>query len=358
MKTDNDTNREPLAIPRWLDRGANWSWRLILMATFAFLLLRTISYVRIAVIPALIALIIASAVRPATTRLCRAGLPEILASAIPLLIVPAVFVAGTWFVTEQTAAELERSDLQTQQVRTEIENWLLDSPFDLTRDQIVEAEQSLQDALIGGTRAWGANRGGTLISILGGAILTFVLTFLFIKDGPQMWDWAVKRVAVERRTRVDDAGRAASVTMAAYARSVVLTGLADASLIGIGLLVLGVPLILPLMVVTFLSAMLPIVGAVVAGLAATAVALITVGPTTALWVIGLTLVVQQVEGNIVMPMLIGRRVAIHPAVVLMALSAGGAIAGLAGAFLAVPIVAGLTSGVAAFGSVDTPQPTD
>lgn len=140
--------------------------------------------------------------------------------------------------------------------------------------------------------------------------------------------------------------------MAAYVRSVVLTGVIDALLIGAGLFLLGVPLVVPLMIVTFVAALFPVVGAVVAGLAAAIVALITVDPETALWVVALTIVVQQIEGNVLMPLLIGRRVAVHPAIVLLALTSGGAIAGLTGAFLAVPVVAGLISALSAFGSVD------
>ena len=136
--------------------------------------------------------------------------------------------------------------------------------------------------------------------------------------------------------------------MAAYLRSVVLVGLFDGALIGVGLWYLGIPLILPLVFLTALAALFPVIGAVSAGAAATVVALITVGPQAALWVALLAILVQQVEGNIVTPALLGRQVAIHPALVLISLAAGGAVAGLAGAFLAVPIVAASVSAVSAF----------
>lgn len=136
--------------------------------------------------------------------------------------------------------------------------------------------------------------------------------------------------------------------MAAYLRSVALVGVFDGLLIGFGLWVIGVPLILPLVLLTVLAAMFPVVGAFAAGAAAAVVALITVGPEAALWVVLLTVVVQQVEGNVVVPALRGRQVSTHPALVLVSLAAGGAIAGLAGAFLAVPIVAATVSAVSAF----------
>lgn len=352
MTTGESTPRPPLSIPRWLDRGASWSWRLILIGVALFLAMYALSYIRIAVVPALIAIIFATALRPATARLVRVGVPRSIATAVPILLVVALVGAAGWFVTDRTAEELQRDDLPTEQVRFEVEQWLTDGPLDLTAEEVDEAEAAIRDALIGGTRAWGASRGGMLLSILGGSVLTLVLTFLFVKDGPQMWPWTMERVAPERRKRIDDGGRAAASTMAAYVRSVVLTGAIDALLIGVGLFVLGVPLVVPLMIVTFVAALFPVVGAVVAGLAAALVALVTVDPQTALWVIALTIVVQQIEGNVLMPLLIGKRVAVHPAIVLLALTSGGAIAGLTGAFLAVPVVAGLISALAAFGSVD------
>ncbi len=355
MTTNESSMRAPMSIPRWLDRGANWSWRLILIGSAAFLALYAISYIRIAVVPALIAIIFASALRPATSRLCTFGLPPVVATAAPILLVLTMFVGAGWFVTQRTAAELSNENLPTEQVRLEIEEWLRDGPLEMTRDEIDEAEEAVRDTLIGGTRAWGASRGGMILSILGGGVLTLVLTFLFVKDGPQMWQWAVDRVAPERRDRIDDGGRAAAATMAAYIRSVVLTGFIDALLIGAGLFLLDVPMVVPLMIVTFVAALFPVVGAVVAGLAAALVALITVDPATALWVVVLTLVVQQIEGNVLMPMLIGRRVAVHPAIVLLALTSGGAIAGLTGAFLAVPVIAGLISAMAAFATVGPPR---
>lgn len=355
MTAETTSPRSPLSIPRWLDRGANWSWRLILIGIAVFLAFYAISAIRIAVVPALVAMIVASAIRPATSRLNNMGLPLAIATAAPLLLLVAFFVGAGWFVTQRTAAELANEDLPTEQVRLEIEQWLMDGPLDLTEEEIDEAETAVRDSLIGGTRAWGASRGGMILSILGGGVLTFVLTFLFVKDGPQMWQWAVDRIAPERRDRIDAGGRAAAATMAAYLRSVILTGAIDALLIGAGLFLLGVPMVVPLMIVTFIAALFPVVGAVVAGLAASLVALITVDPATALWVIVLTVVVQQIEGNVVMPLLIGRRVAVHPVVVLLALTSGGAIAGLTGAFLAVPVVAGLISAMSTFSAVGPPR---
>lgn len=129
MTTGEPTPRPPLSIPRWLDRSASWSWRLILIGGAVFLAMYALSYIRIAVVPALIAIIFASALRPATAWLLRVGLPKSMATAVPVLCVVALFVVAGWFVTDRTAEELQRDDLPTEQVRFEVEQWLIEGPL-------------------------------------------------------------------------------------------------------------------------------------------------------------------------------------------------------------------------------------
>lgn len=163
-----------------------------------------------------------------------------------------------------------------------------------------------------------------------------------------MWNSAIRRVSSSRRRAINEAGAAAIQVMANYARAIFATGFIDAVLIGLGLWVLGVPLVVPLMILTFIAALFPVVGAVAAGAAATSVAFILVGPSTAIWVAGWSLVVQQLEGNVVMPLVMGRTVHVHPAIILLSLTAGATLAGLAGAFLGVPVVTAGMAAVSAF----------
>lgn len=350
--------RQPaLTVPRWLDRAASWSWRLLLVGGLLVALLWLLAIVRLAVVPAMIAMVLAASLWPVTRRLRALGLPPFAAAALPLLGGLTVIGFGLWLSGHQTASELLNAELEIEQVRTAVYAWLTAEPFNLDRQEIASAERAVEEAIVGGVKAWGSNHGRLAVSVFGSAVLGVVLTFFFLKDGPAMWAWAVRCVDPVRRAAVDRAGRAAAAAMAGYLRSVAITGLVDAVLIGLGLYVLGVPIVVPLMIVTAVAALFPIVGAVVAGVAAALVALVTSGPETALWVVGLTFLVQQLEGNVIMPLLVGRRVSLHPAAVLLSLAAGAAVAGLAGAFLAIPVVAGIVAAVPAFRSACWEQRT-
>jgi len=337
-----------MKIPTWLDQAASWSWRLLLVFAFVLALLWTLAAVRVAAIPVLIATLVAATLQGPVDRLQRFGLPRALAAVVPIAMILGSFVGVAWFVGGRTASAIDDTSFQSDRVRAEIETWLMAEPVGLDERQIEEAESALRSALVGGAQNWGVDEGTFVLTVLGGSVLAMVLTFLFTKDGPSMWRWLVGRLAPARRAPFDRAGKAARETLAAYLRSVLLVGVFDGVLIGIGLWVIGVPLVLPLVLLTVIAALFPVVGAIAAGAAATVVALITVGPQAALWVVLLTVVVQQIEGNIVVPALLGRQVAIHPALVLVSLTAGGAVAGLTGAFLAVPIVAATVSALSAF----------
>lgn len=344
-----------MRIPTWLDQAASWSWRLLLIFALVLAVLWALAAVRVAAIPLLVATVVAATLEGPVKRLQRLGLPRAAAAVVPVVMILASVVGAGWFVGGRTASALDETSFQSDRVRDEIETWLMSEPIGLDERQIEEAETAVRSALVGGARNWGADQGTLALTILGGSILSLVLTFLLTKDGPTMWQWMISRLAPGRRAPFDRAGRAAKNTMAAYLRSVALVGVFDGVLIGLGLWVIGVPLILPLVLLTAVAAMFPVVGAFAAGAAATVVALITVGPEAAVWVVLLTFIVQQVEGNIVVPALLGRQVSIHPALVLVSLAAGGALAGLAGAFLAVPVVAATVSAVSAFNNPEAQE---
>ena len=177
----------------------------------------------------------------------------------------------------------------------------------------------------------------SLLGALASVVLVAFLCFFLVKDGRRLWTWLVELAPESRREAIDEGGRRAWTSLTAYTRGVVFVATVDAVLIGAVLLVVGVPLALPLIVLTWLAAFFPIIGAIVAGAAAVLVALVAGGPTDALIVGVAIIVVQQVEGNVLYPVVIGPRLKLHPIVVLVAVAAGGTIAGIAGAFLAVPV---------------------
>ena len=344
----SERDRSPLLVPVWLERLSSWSKGLLLIGAVLGVMLWIALKLRVALVPFLLAVIVAAALRPIARRLEARRVPRALAAAIPIISVSAVFGLAGWFVYWRTRATLEGDEVSKEKIRTRVEEWLTGAPFDLSRRQIDDAEASVRSWVSTGVSSLGVEQATLAVQLLGGAVLTLVLTFFLVKDGPGMWNAIVDRVNPVRADAVRRSGEAVTDTVAAYLRSVVLTGIADALLIGAGLWVLGVPLVVPLMILTAIAGLFPLIGAIVAGGAATLVALITVGPSAAVWVIVITIVVQQIEGNVMQPLIVAKQVSIHPVIVLVALTAGGTVAGLAGAFLAVPVVAAAIAAVRAF----------
>jgi predicted PurR-regulated permease PerM len=170
-------------------------------------------------------------------------------------------------------------------------------------------------------------------------ILIVVLTFFFVKDGGRLWEWILELFHEDRQPVLREVGERAWTALSAYVQGVFLVATIDAVLIGAALLILGVPVAVPLIVLTFVAAFFPVVGAFVAGAAAVLVALVANGLGAALIILAVIVAVQQLEGNVFYPVVVGRKLQLHPVGILLALTAGGVLAGVVGAFLAVPIAA-------------------
>ena len=170
-------------------------------------------------------------------------------------------------------------------------------------------------------------------------VLIVVLTFFFLKDGPRLWEWVLELFHEDRQPMLREVGARSWAALSAYVQGVVLVATIDAVLIGVALLVVGVPVAIPLIVLTFVAAFFPVVGAFVAGAAAVLVALVANGLGAALIILAVIVGVQQLEGNVFYPIVVGRKLSLHPVGLLLALAAGGVLAGVVGAFLAVPIAA-------------------
>jgi predicted PurR-regulated permease PerM len=179
----------------------------------------------------------------------------------------------------------------------------------------------------------------TIGNVLINLVLALVLAFFFLKDGPRWTPWLAAQTGPRAAPHVAALSNKAWKTLSEFIRQQALVGFVDAFFIGLGLLILGVPLVLPLAVLTFFGAFIPIIGAFVAGAFAVLIALVSVGFTKALIVLGIVLLVQQLEGNVLQPIIQGRGLNLHAAVVILAVTAGSSLAGIIGAFLAVPVAA-------------------
>ncbi|HET6734030.1 AI-2E family transporter, partial [Mycobacterium sp.] len=221
-------------------------------------------------------------------------------------------------------------------------------PLHLSREQIDQAGNSAIEALRNNQEklTTGAlSTAGTITEIVTGALLVlFTLIFLLL-GGRHIFAFVTKVFPEPVRERVRDAGRAGFHSLIGYVRATFLVALVDAVGIGTGLAIMGVPLALPLASLVFLGAFIPLVGAVVAGFLAVVVALLAKGFIYALITLGLVIAVQQLEGHILQPLVMGRAVSIHPLAIVLAIAGGAVLAGIIGALLAVPTVAILNSAV-------------
>lgn len=252
----------------------------------------------------------------------------------------AVVLGSVGLVAAGVSGQIDEVGESLQGALTRLRDYLGDLGID--REQLAALQQSATDALTDNQEVLtsGVISGATLLAeFLAGAFLFVVVLFFFLRDGRAMWAWVLARQPDAHTAMVDASGRAALGTLAAYLRGTAVIALVDATLIGLALLLLGVPLVLPLSVLVFLGAFIPVVGSAVAGSVAVVVALVTEGPVTA----GLTLlavvVVQQVEGDVLAPWVFGRALSLHPLVVLIALTGGAVLAGVLGAAVSVPLVA-------------------
>jgi predicted PurR-regulated permease PerM len=328
-------------IPRGVRLAADWTWRLLLFAAVGALFVVLLSHLRAVVLPLFLGLLVAALLSPLATQFKRLHLPNAVAALACVLLMLILLIGGIGLVATSAVKQVQQLGPTLSNGVEELRNHLQTGPLHLGSERVDALAKSATDALSSGssytsTVVSGASAG---VSFLGGFVLMVFVLFFFLKDGYQLRSWCVSGLPMRWRSRADNAADAVWSALGSYTRGVVSIAAIDAVLIGTGLLILGVPLALSLALLTFLAAFVPIVGAVVAGAVAVLVALAAKGFGTALIVLALILVIQQIEGNVLHPVVMRRAVQLHPIVVVVAVAAGGTIAGIAGAALAVPVVA-------------------
>jgi len=326
-------------VPRPLRVAAGASACVILLILGAWLALEVVSRLLLILLPIIIALLLTSVLSWPNARLRRVGVPPGLAAAIVLLGALAIFVGVIALLTPVAVDDASSLDLRVTEGLEDVTGWL-ESRFGMEAGELDRRIQDARGSISGSALTGPLTRGVFMaIEIVAGALLALVLVFFFLRDGERMWGWFVHTLSAPHRVVVDRAGRRAWATLRSYAGGIVLIAALNALMIGVALWLIGVPLVLPLTLLTFVAAFVPIVGAVSAGFAAAMVALAAEGPMSALLVIGAAIVVEQIESNVWEPLIMSRAVELHPVVILVAVATGGILLGLVGAFLAVPAVA-------------------
>jgi putative heme transporter len=322
------------------------SWRFLVCLAAVAVIAWALWQVRFVVLPVFIALLLATVLVPGANALCRRGFPPVLATFTVFIGALGTVVLVIALLAQPVSEEMGELGRQVRAGVDELGEWIADGPFGLSeadvQDAISDAENRLGDSA--GGIASGVLSGAVIVAeVLATLVLVLFLTFFFVKDGRDMWAWLVRQFPRVHRERVQEMGEAAWVVLSAYVRGIGFVATVDAVFIGLALAIIGVPLVLPLAVVTWFAAFFPIVGAVTAGAAAALVALVSNGVVDALLVVAAVIAVQQIEGNLLYPLVVGRTVELHPAVVIIAVAVGGVLGGILGAFLAVPIIAILSA---------------
>ena len=332
------TTRRP-AVPHGLSTAAAYSWRLLLVlaasAVVGYLLLR----VRLVVIPLVLGAAIGVLLYKQVDWLDR-RLPRSLAALLVTLGWTLGLIGAVVLVGMAVSDEVDELAAGVTGGLERLREYLASLGVDALR--LSRLQEAATNALRDNQQSLttGVVTGATLVAeFLAGFFLFVVVLFFFLRDGRAMWSWVLDRLPQERRQSVDDGGRAALSTLGAYLRGTAIIATADSVAIGLALAVLGVPLVLPLAALVFVGAFIPVVGAAIAGGVAVLVALVAEGPLTAALALAAVVVVQQVEGDVLAPVVFGRALSLHPLVVLVSLTAGAVVGGVLGAAAAVPLVA-------------------
>jgi len=338
------SNLAPAQVPWGVDLAAAWAWRFLVIAAAGYLIARVLGFFAVITLPLVVALLIAALVTPVVAGLHRIGVPRRLA-AVLVVIGGIAFVALLLTFAGQQVAQ-GAADLADQVVEglEEVRNWLQTGPLNATDSQINDVIQSAQDAISRQSQEGGAlsrvTEFGTAVGhVVAGFFIVLFATFFFLADGDRIWAWLVRLAPRAAREHVDGSGRVAWVSLTQFVRATVIVAATDAIGIMIVAAVLQVPFVMAIGVLVFLGAFIPMVGATIAGIVAILVALVAQGPITALFMLGGVIAVQQLEGHVLQPFLMGRFVSLHPLGVIVAIGCGVLVAGIAGALVAVPLAA-------------------
>ena len=321
--------------------ASEWTWRLGIVAVGIYLLSRVFAEFADILIPVMVALLLTAVLYPAVVTLA-AVMPRGLASFIALIGTLLVVVALFALVGQQTVNGFPELRDQAVQGLTKVEDWLATSPLHLSSaklstyvNQAGSAASNNKSTIV--TGALGV--ASTASHLAEGFFITMFSTFFFLYSGQRIWAWLLRMLPRAARSPLDDAARSGWVTLTHYVRATLVVAFVDGVGIGAGAALLGVPLALPLGVIVFLGAFIPVVGAVLTGLLAVLVALVANGPFIALAVLGVVIAVNQLEAHVMQPFLLGRAVSVHPLAVILAIAAGASLAGIVGALFAVPVAA-------------------
>jgi predicted PurR-regulated permease PerM len=323
-----------------LSRAATRAFQVLLVAAVAVGALWLFARLRIVFVPAVLALMLAAASWPLVSWLRRHRVPASLAAALTMVLGLSIVGGLSTLVVWGIAEEWPQLRAEAEEGLRELDRAIASGALPIDPTQVERAEQGIRDALAGGG-AGARLAGGAVVAgeVVAGTLLTVVMLFFILRDGPKLWAFALRFVPEHAHSRAERIGTRCLNVLGAYVRGTTVIAFVDAVIIGLTLAILGVPMALPLAVLVFLTAYVPLAGAIVSGAMASLVALVSNGVGPALIVLAVVIAVNQLEGDVLGPIVYGRTMSLHPLAVLLSLTAGTALAGIIGALLAVPAMA-------------------
>ena len=345
---DRQRRREVHPTIEWL---AAYSWRLLVIGAVGVAGLWVLGELRVVVFPVVLALFLTRILSGPAGWLKRHGWPALLATWTVLLGFFVALASTGALIVPTVVDEFGSLGPTLEEANDDIDEWLVeDSPFDLTRQEVEDSRERLSEQARNALNSSDGSvvRGAVLVAeVLAGLLLGVILTLFVLKDGPRFQRWATGRFPPDRRAEIRVMAAAAWDALGGYLRSAAILGIVEAIIIGLAVFIAGGDLVVPVMVVTFMAAFVPLVGAIVAGAIAVLVTLATGGIGGAIAVLIVAIVVQQLDNDLLAPFIYGRNLELHPVVVLLAIASGSALFGIAGTFLAVPVTAVVINSVKA-----------
>ena len=330
--------------------AGDYAWRLLVIGTVGFFVVRLLSHLSLVVIPFLVALLVTALLHPVLRFFRRRGLGRGVATVTTVLVAIVLLGGVITLVVVRAAEQAPQLGNEINRLVPSVKHWLITGPLRLNPTTVNNLSKTLTDevsrnsSLIASTAL---STGKTAVELLGGFVLAVFSTIFLLYDGERVWAFLVRGAPAPTRPRVDAAGRAAWQTLSHYVRGTLVVAAFHGIVILITLTILGVPLAFPLAVLVFLGSFVPLVGAFVTGALAAGVAGLSQGLVAAVVVVAVLVLDNQIEAHVLQPFVVGRYVRIHPLAVVLALAAGGLLFGIFGAIVAVPVVACANSAVRA-----------
>jgi len=336
----DSTPIDGVEMPYVMRFSAAWSWRLLLVVAAVYVFLHVFSLLSVVLVPVIIGLLISAALSPVADRLVQWRLPRSVATLLVVAGAIALIAALVALVAQQFTSGFGDLRSSFNDSLDKLQDYLANLGLSQRQlsdffDKVQEAVQSGQGNL-SGTVVKTATTAGHLIA---GLFITLFATIFFTYDGRGIWSWLVSLFPQPARERVHGSGERAWAVLTSYVRGTLVIAATDAIGISLIALVLGLPLVVPLGVLVFLGAFIPVVGAAISGIVAVAVALVSEGPVTAAFMLAGVIAVQQIEGHVLQPFLMGRLVRVHPLAIIVVIAIGAEVAGIFGALIAVPLTA-------------------